>query len=252
MSARLNSLGGNPGQQRRRTRLDANQSRSKCQTAVTPTRLLVVDDHPLLREGLQTVVEREPDITVIGMASNGEAVVDASPENPPGVVMLDVSTSESNGVEATRQILADYPDVGVLCVALHGNRRVLSAVLEAGATGYVLWSAEPHEVLTAIRAVAANQTYLSPAIAGDLVRDYVAHRAGDHSDEPRLTGREYEVLELIADGFGTGQIAARLSISPKTVSTHREHIMKKLDLHSDVALCKYAIRHGIVSVVGPD
>ena len=104
----------------------------------------------------------------------------------------------------------------------------------------------------AIRAVAANQTYLSPAVAGDLVRDYVAHRAGDHTDEPRLTGREYEVLELIADGFGTGQIAARLSISPKTVSTHREHIMKKLDLHSDVALCKYAIRHGIVSVVGPD
>jgi DNA-binding NarL/FixJ family response regulator len=217
------------------------------------TRLLVVDDHPLLCEGVQTVVDREPDIAVVGTAPDTDAAIDALRESSPRVVLMDVSAPESSAVEATRRVLAEDPDVSVLCASLHGDRRVVSAVLEAGASGYVLWSAEPDEVVRAIRAVASDQTYLSPAIAGDLVRGYMDHQKGQHIDgEPRLTNREREVLELIADGLGKGEIAARLSISPKTVSTHREHIMKKLDLHGDVALCKYAIRHGIVADVSLD
>ena len=210
-------------------------------------RLLVVDGHPVLREGLLALVEREPDIDVCGIAAHGDAV-EAVRDHEPGVVLVDVSVSESNGIETTGRILRGHPEARVLCFSSHADRHQLAALLEAGAFGYLLWSAQPDEVLMAIRAVAAGQTYLSPAVTGDLVRDFVTHRTGGGAaDEPHLTPREYEVLQLIAEGLGTGQVAARLSISPKTVNTHREHIMAKLDLHTDVALCRYALRSGVVT-----
>ena len=208
--------------------------------------LLVVDGHPVLREGLLALVGREPDIDVCGIAAHGDAV-EAVRDHEPGVVLVDVSVSESNGIETTCRILREHPEMRVLCFSLNADRHQLAALLEAGAAGYLLWSAEPDEVLMAIRAVAAGQTYLSPAVTGDLVRDFVTHRTGGAADEPHLTPREYEVLQLIAEGLGTGGVAARLSISPKTVNTHREHIMAKLDLHTDVALCRYALRSGVVT-----
>ncbi len=209
--------------------------------------VLVVNGHPVLREGLLALVQREEDITVCGIAADACAALEAVQEHDPRVILIDVSMSESNGIETTRRLLTAHPELRVLCFSLHADRYLLAALLEAGASGYLLWSAQPDEVLMAIRAVAAGQTYLSPAVTGDLVRDFITHRVGTAPDEPHLTRREYEVLQLIAEGLGTGQIAARLSISPKTVNTHREHIMAKLDLHTDVALCRYAIRNGIVT-----
>ena len=212
-------------------------------------RLLVVDGHPVLREGLLALVEREPDLSVCGFAAGDQTAVQAVGEHDPRVVLIDASVPGSEAIETTRQVLRDHPEVRVLCVSLRADRYMMATLLEAGAAGYLLWSAEPGEVLMAIRAVAAGQTYLSPAVTGDLVRDFVvAHPVGVGPDEPQLTRREYEVLQLVAEGLGTGETAARLSISPKTVNTHREHIMAKLDLHTDVALCRYAIRHGIVSL----
>ena len=209
-------------------------------------RLLVIDGHPVMREGILALVEREPDIVVCGIADAGEAALEAVREHDPRVVLTDVSMSQAKGIDTTRRLLAAHPEVRVLCFSLRVDRFAMAALLEAGAAGYLLWSAQPDEVLMAIRAVAAGQTYLSPAVTGDLIRNYVTHRVGGSPDEPRLTAREYEVLQLIAEGLGTGEVAARLSISPKTVNTHREHIMAKLDLHTDVALCRYALRHGVV------
>ena len=214
---------------------------------MTGANLLVVNGHPVLREGLVAMVEREPDIVVCGIAGDGEAALEAIREHDPHVVVIDVSTSDARGVEATHLILRERPEVRVLCFSLHPDRHQLASLLEAGAAGYLLWSAEPDEVLMAIRSVAAGQTYLTPSVTGDLIRDFVTHRPSASTDEPRLTRREYEVLQLIAEGLGTGEIAARLSISPKTVNTHREHIMEKLDLHTDVALCRYALRSGVVT-----
>jgi DNA-binding NarL/FixJ family response regulator len=214
---------------------------------MTPNgQLLVVDNHPVMREGLLALVEPEPDLDVCGIAADGDDAVAAVREHDPRVVLIDVSVCESNGIETTCRILREHPEVRVLCFSLNADRQQLAALLEAGAAGYLLWSAEPDEVLMAIRAVAAGQTYLSPAVTGDLVRDFVTRRTGG-ADEPHLTPREYEVLQLIAEGLGTGGVAARLSISPKTVNTHREHIMAKLDLHTDVALCRYALRSGVVT-----
>ena len=177
--------------------------------------LLVVNGHPVLREGLLAMVDREPDITVCGVAADGEAAVEAIEEHDPRVVLVDVSTSDSKGVDIAHLILREHPDVRILCFALHADRYQLAALLEAGAAGYVLWSAEAGEVLMAIRAVADGQTYLSPTVTGDLVRDFVIHRPRGSTDEPHLTRREYEVLQLIAEGLGTGEVAARTVDQPQ-------------------------------------
>ncbi len=218
---------------------------------VTDIRVLVVDDHPVVREGVRSLMDHEPDISVVGEAADGNAAIEVARRAIPDVVVMDVSMSALNGVEATRRITADLPQVHVLCFSLFADGHLVTATLEAGASGYVLKDAAPAELVTAIRAVAAHQTYLSTAVAGYVVRDYVAHRAAARTDGPRLTRREHDVLQLIAEGGDTAEIAEQLSISTKTVGTHREHIMKKLDLHNVVALTKYAIRHGI-STANPD
>lgn len=211
-------------------------------------RIVVVDDHAIVREGLRSLLDRESDITVVAEAADGNAATEAAREHVPDVVVMDISMAELNGIEATRRIIAESPSVRVLCLSLHAEEHLVSAMLEAGASGYVLKACAAAELVTAVRTVAAHETYLSPAVAGGVVRDYVAHRTAARAGEPRLTGRELEVLQLLAEGHGTKDVAGRLSISPKTVSTHRENIMRKLDLHSVAALIKYAIRRGVATV----
>ncbi len=214
-------------------------------------RVLVVDDHSIVREGLRSLLEKESDIKVVGEASDGTGAVAAAREHVPDVVTMDVSMAGMNGIEATRRVISENPSVKVLCLSLHADSDLVSEMLEAGASGYVVKSGPLDEVTNAVRTVASSRTYLSPAVAGAVVRDHVANRIAAKANEPRLTARELEILQLIAEGHGTGDIAGRLFISPKTVSTHRENIMRKLDLHNVVALTKYAIRRGI-STADPD
>ncbi|MBT8250930.1 MAG: response regulator transcription factor [Acidimicrobiia bacterium] len=210
-------------------------------------RILVVDDHSIVRQGLRSLLEKESGIEVIGEAFDGTSAVAAAQELRPDVIIMDVTMAGMNGIEATRRIIALMPTARILCLSLHADPHIVSSMLEAGASGYVVKSADLTELAAAVRAVAFGQIFLSPTIAGDFVRDHLAHRASMPA-EPRLTDREREVLQLIAEGNGTGEIAGRLFISAKTVSTHRENIMRKLNLHNVVALTKYAIRQGISSI----
>jgi len=212
------------------------------------TRIVLVDDHRLFRTGVLTMLADQSEVEVVGEAEEGSEAVSLVAELRPDLVLMDVSMKGMNGIEATRQVLARQPDTKVLCLSMHGEKQFVSAVLEAGASGYLLKDCSLEELGRAIGAVMAGQTYLSPAVAGVVVADYTAYLA-EHADSPiaLLTPREREVLQLLAEGRGTADIAEQLHISKKTVGTHREHMMKKLDIHNLAGLTKLAIREGITS-----
>jgi DNA-binding NarL/FixJ family response regulator len=212
-------------------------------------RILLADDHPILIEGLCVILEQHPDLDVIAMAHNGREAVQMSRDQQPDVVVMDVSMPELNGVEATRQLIAARPEAKVLGLSMLADKRFVAAMLEAGASGYVLKECATEELIRAICIVMADQVYLSPAVARLVVDDFRALRAATAiSASARLTEREREVLQLIAEGHDTKAIAARLYLSVKTVSTHREHLMDKLQLHSVAELTKYAIREGLTAL----
>lgn len=211
-------------------------------------RVVLVDDHPVVRRGLCALLDDEPGVDVVGEAADGNEAVELVKDLEPDVVVMDVSMRGLNGIEATQRIMQQSNEVSVLCLSLHTERPVVSAMLRAGASGYVVKASAPDELVTAVRTVASKRTFLSPVIAGGVVSDYVSRLDGAIGDEPTLTSRQYEILQLIAEGDDTATIAERLSISKKTVGAHREHIMKKLDLHSIAALTKYAIREGITTL----
>lgn len=208
-------------------------------------RIVLVDDHGLFRAGLVAMLAREPDMEVVGQADEGLEGVKVVDDLDPDVVVMDVSMQGMNGMEATRRILARLPDTKVLCLSMHSERRFVAGMLEAGASGYLLKDCSFEELAGAVRTVLKGQTYLSPAVAGVVVKAYTEHLID--SEEPSLTAREREVLQLLAEGRSTADIAERLHLSRKTVGTHREHVMKKLDIHSLAGLAKYAIRAGLTS-----
>lgn len=212
------------------------------------TRVLVVDDHQVVREGLHSLIDRDPEMTVVGEQHDGAGAIEATRADPPDVVVMDVSMPGLNGVDATRVIVSESPAVRVLCLSMHSDQSVVSAVLEAGASGYLVKECASAELIEAIREVSATRIYLSPRVAGGIVHQYLEQLAATRSlDEPRLSGREREVLQLIAEGHTTKSIAGRLFISPKTVGTHRDHIKAKLGVSSVAELTKYAIRQGITT-----
>lgn len=212
-------------------------------------RIILADDHRIMREGLAALVEHYPDMQVIGQAGDGRQAVQLARELQPDVIVMDASMPVLNGMEATRRIAAELPDVKVLCLSFQSNRRLVLAALEAGASGYLLKDCAFEEVITAIRTVMAGQTYLSAAIAGMVVEGYKARRAGpDDSAFTQLTDREREIIQLLAEGLTTKDIAAQLHLSVKTVWTHREHLTAKLHIHGLAELTKYAIREGLTSV----
>jgi len=213
------------------------------------TRILIVDDHQVMREGLRALLEHPPQSTVIGDARNGREAVVLARQLQPDVVILDIAMPELNGIEATRKILAQSADLKVIALSMHKDRSYVSGMLEAGASGYVPKESAFEEIAAAIDTVLKGQIYLGASITGIVIDDYINLVARQSSAEASpLTDREREVLQLLAEGRKTAEIATTLNVSVKTVETHRRQIMLKLDLHSVAELTKYAIRTGLTSL----
>ncbi len=210
--------------------------------------VLIVDDHTILRAGLRMLLNAHGDIAVVGEASDGNQAIASAQRLQPDVILMDIAMPECNGIEATRQIKRLMPETRVLVLTMHENEEYLFQVLRAGASGYILKEAADTELVTAIRVVYSGRFYLSPSAQSIMVGDYLQRvRTGEERDSySALTEREREILKLVAEGFTNNQIAERLTISPKTVDTHRTHIMDKLNLHSRAELVKYAIRRGLL------
>ena len=212
-------------------------------------RVLIADDHTIMRAGLRSLLEKEDQIEVVAEAENGRRAVQLAVEHEPDVVVMDVSMPDLNGIEATSQVLESLPEAKVIALSMHTDKRFVMGMLRAGAFGYLLKDCASQELANAIVSVASNKKYLSPDIAGVVIEDslYGVQQEGE-TVSSLLSPREREVLQLIAEGWSTKQIAAHLYVSVKTIETHRRQIMKKLDLHNIAELTKYAIREGLTSV----
>jgi two-component system response regulator NreC len=212
-------------------------------------RVLLADDHKIVRQGLRALLEKQQDMEVVAEAENGRAAVRLAAGMAPDVVIMDVTMPDMNGVEATRQILSKSPDIKVIALSIHADALFVTEMLKSGAAGYLLKDCAFEELTRAIRTIIDDKTYLSPSISGVVVDDYI-HRLSrtDVSDIDNLSNREREVLQLIAEGNSTKQIALKLHISGKTVETHRRQIMSKLDIHTVAELTKYAVRKGLTSL----
>jgi two-component system response regulator NreC len=210
-------------------------------------RLLLVDDHAVVRSGLRMMLDNEGDAEIVGEASSAAEAIEAAIRLKPNVILMDIGLPDLSGIDATREIKKRTPDVAIVALTIHEDEEYFFKMLEAGASGYVPKRAAPEELLTAIRAAATGQVYLYPSLAKLLVRDYLdGGRASTGQPSSDLTDREQEVLTYLAEGASNEEIAAALVISPKTVSRHRENIMHKLNLHSRSELVRYAIRKGII------
>lgn len=212
-------------------------------------RVLLSDDHRIVREGIRTLLEKEPDIEVVGEAEDGRSTVELAKKLKPQVVVMDITMPDLNGMDATRKIIEELPGVKVLALSMHTDQRFVERMLKAGATGYLTKDCASKELTRAIRTVVRNETYLSPSIADIVRRDYLHQvKKADTSGLSALTARERETLQLLAEGKTTAEIAVHLGVSVKTIETYRQHIMQKLNLHSLAALTKYAIREGLTSL----
>jgi len=212
-------------------------------------RVIIADDHKIVRSGLSSLMQKEADIEVVAEADNGREAVRLALELAPEVVVMDVAMPELNGIEATRQIIDALPGTKVIALSMHAEKRYIMEMLKAGASGYILKDSAYEELAIAIRTVINNRTYICPQVAEIVIGDYV-HLAQtvDASAFSLLSSREREVLQLMAEGNSTAQIADRLCISVKTVETYRQHIMEKLNIRSIAELTKYAIREGLTSL----
>ncbi len=211
-------------------------------------RLLLVDDHQVVRSGLRMLLGGESDVEIVGEAGTAKEALDAVGQLTPDIVLMDIGLPDMSGIQATREIKCLYPEVAVVALTIHEDEEYFFKMLEAGANGYVPKRAAPEELLTAIRAAAKGEVYLYPSLAKLLVKDFLAQDrgSGEAAGLDGLTDREQEVLRYLADGATNDEIAVVLVISPKTVARHRENIMSKLNLHSRADLVRYAIRKGII------
>ena len=213
-------------------------------------RVVAVDDHALVRQGIVGLLASQPDIEVVGQAGNARDGIDVIAATSPDVVLMDIAMPGRTGLDATREIRDRFPAVQVLIVTIHDREDYLFQALRAGAAGYVLKGAEVQDLLEAVRTVQRGEVYLFPSVTKKLVADYLRRsQAGeDRTTYDGLSDREREVLGLIAQGLTTNEIAGTLFLSPHTVQSHRDHIMTKLGLHSKAALIKYAIARGLIEL----
>lgn len=212
------------------------------------TRLLLVDDHAVVRSGLRMLLENEGGVEIIGEAGTAAEALISAAHLMPDVILMDIGLPDKSGIEATRDIKAQFPEIAVVALTIHEDEEYFFKMLEAGASGYVPKRAAPEELLRAIHAAAHGEVYLYPSMAKLLVRDYLISEPAEkeRSTSKDLTNREQEVLTHLAEGESNEEIARALVISPKTVARHRENIMHKLNLHSRAELVRYAIRKGII------
>jgi len=210
-------------------------------------RVLIADDHTIVRTGVRLLLQAEPDIEVIGEALNGESAVEQAGSLRPDVVLMDIAMPGMDGLAATRQIKTRFPEMHVLVLTMHRSDEYFFEMLKAGASGYVLKGAETSELIGAIRAVARGEVFLYPTMAKQLLQDYLNRLTEvPGSTDPALTPREKEILRLLAEGYSTKEISGRLVVSPSTIHSHRTNLMRKLNLSSRRELIQYARKRGLI------
>ena len=212
-------------------------------------RILLADDHTVMRTGLRVLLERQPNLEVVGEAENGRDSIQLAASLRPDVVVMDVGMPVLNGIEATKTIVTDDPNIAVVILSMHADESYVMRALKAGARGYLLKDSAPADLLAAIQAVTQNKSFFSPKVSRILAEDYVRvlKQKGAVDSYDLLTSREREILQLLAEGKANKEVAAALNISPYTVETHRSHILEKLNLHNPAELILYAVRKGIIS-----
>jgi DNA-binding NarL/FixJ family response regulator len=213
---------------------------------VQPIRVLIADDHTLVREGIRSLLEKLPDVQVVGEATDGRDALNLLKTCQPDVVLMDISMPRLNGLDATRHMVRVMPNVRVIILSMHRSEQYVWQALEAGAAGYLLKDTDLTEVSVAINAVVRGKAYLSPEIAMHVIKEYVRRADSNESLRHPLTPRQREVLQLMAEGATTRKIAETLKISVKTVETHRAQLMERLDIHDVAGLVRYAMRTGLV------
>jgi len=211
-------------------------------------RIILADDHAIVRHGLNKLIQQQEDMEVIAQVADGRSTVELTRELSPDMVIMDIGMPDLNGIDATGQIIREFPQVKVIGLSMHSGKKFVIEMLKAGASGYLLKDCALEELTTAIKAVASGKTYLSPSITDVVVENYVRHSQKKESSAfSLLSQREREVLQLMAEGKTTKQIGLKLHISPKTVEGHRLRIMEKLNMDSVAKLTKYAIQEGLTS-----
>jgi DNA-binding NarL/FixJ family response regulator len=215
-----------------------------------PIRILLADDHALVRAGFRMLLEALPEVEIVAEAASGREVLQLAREHEPDIVLMDIAMPGLNGLEATVQLAVAFPGVRVIILSMHANEEYVLRALRAGAVGYLLKDSGPDELEMAIRAVAAGDTYLSPPVSKHVISDYVRLVRQEPDSLERLTPRQREVLQLIAEGHTTPEIAEILHVSVKTAQTHRAQLMDRLGIHDVAGLVRHAIQMGLVSAEG--
>jgi len=214
------------------------------------TRILIADDHTILRSGIRAILDTVPEFEIVGEANNGKDAISLVGKLMPDLLLCDLSMPKTNGTEAIQRIRSRYPDIKILVLTVHKTEEYVHATLKAGANGYILKDDTSEELINALKNLMANKTYLSPSICNEVVLGYLADpsKATITHSLDQLTTREREVMKLIAEGYKNKNVAEYLSISLKTVEKHRSNMMKKLDLHSASSITSYAIKNGLTSL----
>lgn len=212
-----------------------------------PLRLLLADDHTVVRSGIRMLLQSFAGIEIVAEADGGEAALDLTEKTAPDIALLDISMPDHSGIEVAAEIQLRFPQTRVVILSMHGGVEYVAQALQAGAAGYLLKDATPEELETALQLVARGETYLSPRVSGALVNKYVRPAASGPAALDALSLRQREILQLIARGLSTKQIAAQLDVSIKTVETHRAQLMKRLEIRDIAGLVRFAIRNGLIS-----